>query len=112
MKHRISDEDLDRLLAARVREWPADFPQRVATRIAEETAGPRPRRQWVWYLLPALAAAGFAVLLTTVHETPAATPEDFETLFALEDSLAPARPLLDPVNRELCAELPLDPHTP
>jgi len=108
MKPRLTDEDLDRLLAAPVRQVPPGLAERVASRLA---ADPGRRRAWTWYLVPALAAAGFA-LLVTAHRTPAPAAADYETLFALEDSLAPAGPLLDPLNRELCAEIPVKTSTP
>ncbi|MBX3737459.1 MAG: hypothetical protein KF715_12250 [Candidatus Didemnitutus sp.] len=108
MKRPVTDEELDRLLAARLRNHPAGFADRVAGRIeAERAVRPRRTRRWVWYLLPALAAAGFALVFAPRHEAVAAP--DFETLLALDESLAPARPLLDPLNRELCTELPVAP---
>lgn len=107
MKRPVTDEELDRLLAAPLRDQPAGFADRVTARIeaARSAEHPRRARRWVWYLLPALAAAGFALVFAPRHEAPAAA--DFETLLALDESLAPARPLLDPLNRELCTELPV-----
>jgi len=109
MKRPVTDEELDRLLAARLRHQSAEFAERVAARIEAARSGERLRRagRWVWYLLPALAAAGFALVFAPRHETVAEA--DFETLLALDESLAPARPLLDPLNRELCRELPVAP---
>lgn len=107
MKRRITDEELDRLLAAPLREGSPRLAERVLARVAEPAAVPARGRRWIWYLVPALAAAGFAVLMTTSSE-PTRDTADFEALFALEESLAPAAALLDPLNRELCTEMPVE----
>ena len=104
MKRRIADEDIDRLLRATPREVPADGPDRLMARLARE---PAPARRWWWVALPTAAAASLALWFSLIPE-PAAGPRDLELLLALEESLAPGAALLDPVNRELCAALPLE----
>lgn len=107
MKRRITDEDLDRLIRAQPRHVPADLAHRLAQRLAAEPRRNRQPRRWWWAALPLAAAAGFALWFRpATHPTP--DIEDIETLFALDDSLTPGTALLDPINRELCAQLPID----
>lgn len=103
MKRRITDEDIDRLLRAAPRRLPADSAERLLARLARERA---PARRWWWLMLPVAAAASVA-LWWSPAPVPKAGPRDLDTLLALDESLAPGAALLDPVNRELCAELPL-----
>lgn len=113
MKHRITDEDIDRLLAARLRELSPGWERRVEEQLRAQRAGAaatRAHRRW-WYAASLAVAAGLALMVGPALSPPP-VPGDYETLFALEDSLAPAEALLDPTNRELCAELPLSSPNP
>lgn len=110
MKHPISDPDLDRLLAARLRGTKPEFDRRLE-QLAERLAG-TPRvpvwrqqvRRWAWWTAPLVAAAAAVALwLNVAAPLPAA---DYDLLLELDASLAAATPLLDPATRELCLEPP------
>lgn len=109
MKRVISDDDIDRLLAAPLRDPTPEFDRRLdglAARLTRTSRMPGWRqrwRRWAWWTAP-VAAAAAAVALWLNVAPPAAPAADYELLFELDASLAAATPLLDPLNRELCLE--------
>lgn len=112
-----SEEEIDRLLASRLRDTTPEFEARwrdLRRELRQTPAARRARPSW-W---PGLAAAGvaFAAVLVVYHpwSTPAPRPEprfseDFAELFAMDDILGRATPLLDPENRDALLHLPVNP---
>ena len=112
-----SDDELNRLLASRLKRTSPEFEQRWRELRASFTR-PAPRRWLPWTRVlgwPGLATAALAALTVVVvlrspRPGPANPgPADFEELFALDAALAPALPLLEAENRE--AVLHLSPST-
>lgn len=111
-----SDDEIDQVLAARVRRTSPEFEMRWRELRAGFTAQPRPRRPfWAsWLLWPGLAATvGAAALIIVLQRSPGPTqmtvPITFEELIALDNALQPAKPLLDAESRDALLHLPPQP---
>jgi hypothetical protein len=112
-----SEEEIDRLLASRFRDTTPEFEARWRDLRRELRQAPAPRRSWpAWW--PGLAAAGMtlAAVLVVYHPwtTPSPSPEtrfspEFTELFAMDEILGRATPLLDPENRDVLLHLPTNP---
>jgi len=112
------DHEIDRLLARHYRDTSPEFEARWRELRREWQGAPAPRRGWLgWPTGPGAwlglaAAASLAGLLVMLR--PAAPPAPgfsptFAELFALEDILGRATPLLDPENRDALLHLPVKP---
>lgn len=112
-----SDDELDRLLASRLKHTRPEFEMRWRE-LRGELAGRRPARRgrWLpqWLLWPGFAAGAIAALafVFTIRD-PGSTQssfdrEMFEDLIALDSNLASAAVLLDPETRDALLHLPSD----
>lgn len=103
----LSDSDLDRLLAARVRHTSP----RLEIRWRELRRGwdrPASRSRWHARLLwPALAGAMAAGFLALHRHEAMRPPVPYAELIALDTALEPATPLLDPEARAAVLHLPV-----
>jgi hypothetical protein len=114
-----SEEEIDRLLASRLRDTTPAFEARWRDLRRELRNAPAPRRRWltwpVWSTGLAAAGVTLAVLLVLRPWTPAVPPPTpafspvFAELLEMDDVLARATPLLDPENREVLLHLPAQP---
>lgn len=114
-----SDEEIDRLLASRIRDTTPAFEARWRDLRRELRHAPPPRRwrlAWPSAWMGLAATAGLAVLLFLYRPAdapPPVPPSGFSPVFAelleMEDILGRATPLLDPENRDALLYLPVKP---
>jgi hypothetical protein len=112
-----SEEEIDHLLASRFRDTTPEFEARWRDLRRELRQAPTPRRSWpAWW--PGLALAGMTLAAGLVVYRPWVTPvqstenrfsPEFAELFAMDDILGRAAPLLDPENRDALLHLPANP---
>lgn len=109
-----SDDEIDRLLAARLRRTSPEFELRWRELRGSFRSSPALRtRIWPrWLLWPGLATAAVAVVVVTVnlrHRPVGPAPAaEFAQLLALDAALAPAAPLLEPETRDAVLHLPVN----
>jgi hypothetical protein len=104
----LSDAELDRLLASRLRRTSPEFELRWRALRSELTSAGVRRPTWAsrWLLWPGLATAALAAVMAVFAlrspPPPLGSPAVslFEELIALDAALAPAAPLLDAENRD------------
>jgi len=115
-----SEEEIDRLLASRLRDTTTAFEARWRDLRRELRQTPAPRRRWltwpVWSTGLAAAGVALAAVLLLLHPwTPSAPPPApafspvFAELLEMDDILGSATPLLDPENRDALLHLPAQP---
>ena len=108
-----TDAELDRLLASRLQHTSPEFELRwreLRGELAGGTSSPRKfTRRWLPWLGLATAGLGTVALVVVFLQPAPRRPADlavFEELIAMDAALAPARPLLDPENRDALLHLP------
>lgn len=115
-----TDEEIDRLLASRLRDTTPEFEARWRDLQRELRQAPPRRRSWfawpsAWAGLAAAGAAA-ALLLALWPAAPVTPPRNapefspaFAELFEMNEVLAHALPLIDPENRDALLHLPVNP---
>ena len=118
----LSDDQLDRLLGSRFRDTTPEFEARwVAFKRDLRTASPRRKVVPPWAAWLGLMSSGVALaaILLAIHPWRQSPPPSdglavspaLAELFAMDDALARATPLLDTENRDALLHLPATPHS-